>query len=144
MKTPFDTPRRIEQRRIDDIRIAISVAVEQREALGARGRAIDQAVAAERAIPADPRLPTCGAWFRRMTADREKVEDATRLADAQLAQLRHQAGEAYGAMRAMEKAADRFIAEATRAIDAAEQSAIDDIGAARLAAERRARRRKRQ
>jgi hypothetical protein len=72
------------------------------------------------------------AWTARMKAERARLDEAAFLAQARLGRLRAQAVEAYGTMRAIEGAAERYENEAERVLAVAEQSAIDDIAAARF------------
>lgn len=130
MKTPYCTALGVQKREVDQIRIAISVAVDRATGLEREGVEIVRSVSAERAVAAaDWQLPE-NMYFARMRAERGRVEAERRMADARLDQLRAQAREVYGAMKAVEGAADRFRVEHARKAGAAEQGAADDRAAA--------------
>lgn len=130
MKTPYCGALGIQRREVDQIRIAISVAVDRADTLAARAQEIRCTVEAERALAAaDWALPE-NRYFARMRAERARVAAEKAAADARLDQLRDKAREAYGSMKAVEGAAERFREDATRALDAAEQAALDDRAAA--------------
>lgn len=130
MKTPYCGALGIQRREVDQIRIAISVAVDRADALAARAHEIHCTVEAERTLAAsDWTLPE-NRYFARMRAERTRVATEKAVADARLDQLRGKAREAYGSMKAVEGAAERFREEAARTLDAAEQAALDDRAAA--------------
>lgn len=141
MSTPYDTALRVQRREVDAVKVSISVEVERISTLEAMTIAHDTRLRDERALA--PAVPVASdAWVARMKDERQRLEADARQAQARLAQLRARALEAYGTMRAIESAAERYQDEADRAADAAEQAAIDDIAAARFLANRaRARRR---
>lgn len=129
--TPFDTALRVQRREVDTVKVSISTEVERIAALDAETRSHDQRVHEERALAYS--LPfSSDAWQRRMKSERIRLDDASRTAQIRLGQLRDQALEAFGTMRAIEGAADRFQAETDRIVAAAEQGQIDDIAAARF------------
>jgi hypothetical protein len=127
--TPFDTALRIQRREVDAMRISISVEVERVTQLETQGRALEaqsrEEIMAAAALP----FPT-DAWAERMKREQIRINEAACLAQARLGQLRAQAVEAYGTMRAIESAAERHRDEAESAVAAAEQAGIDDIAAA--------------
>lgn len=126
MKTPYCGALGIRRREVDEIRIAITVAVDRVDGLDARAREIHTTVAAERQLAAtDLSLPENG-YFLRMRAERARVEAEQAAAAARLDRLRDQAREVYGSMRAIEGAAERYRDEALRRAEAAEQAAADD------------------
>lgn len=129
--TPFDTALRIQRREVDTVKVSISVEVERITSLEAQGRAHMERARAERALAAS--LPFASdAWAARMKSEQIRIAEATYLAQARLGQLRAQAVEAYGTMRAIEGAAGRYQDEVDRTAAAAEQAGIDDIAAARF------------
>jgi hypothetical protein len=135
--TPFDTALRVQRREVDSVKVSISVEVERITTLEAHTRAHEVTVQQERALAYA--LPFASdAWTARMKAERARLDEAAFLAQARLGRLRAQAVEAYGTMRAIEGAAERYENEAERVLAVAEQSAIDDIAAAKLIRARRA------
>jgi hypothetical protein len=129
--TPFDTALRVHRREVDAVKVSISVEVERITTLEAQTRAHDATLREERALACA--LPFASdAWTARMKAQRARLDEAAYLAQARLVRLRDKAIEAYGTMRAIEGAAERYENEAERTIELAEQSAIDDIAAARF------------
>jgi hypothetical protein len=129
--TPFDTALRVQRREVDSVKVSISVEVERITTLEAHTRAHEVTVQQERALAYA--LPFASdAWTARMKAERARLDEAAFLAQARLGRLRAQAVEAYGTMRAIEGAAERYENEAERVLAVAEQSAIDDIAAARF------------
>lgn len=129
--TPFDTALRVQRREVDAVKVSISVEVERITTIETSARSHDATVQQERALA--HALPFASdAWAARMKAERHRLDEAARLAQARLGSLRAQAVEAYGTMRAIEGAAERYSDEADRTIAVAEQSAIDDIAAARF------------
>jgi hypothetical protein len=129
--TPFDTALRVQRREVDAVKVSISVEVERITTLESQTSAHDASVRQERALAYA--MPFASdAWAARMKAERRRLDEAAYLAQARLGRLREQAVEAYGTMRAIEGAAERYEDEAERVVSLAEQSAIDDIAAARF------------
>lgn len=134
--TPFDTALRIHRREVDNVKVSISVEIERIATLEAQSRANDQRAREERALAAT--LPVASdAWTARMKQEQVRIREAAYLAQARLGQLRARAVEAYGTMRAIEGAAERYQDEADRTAATAEQTGIDDIAAARFLLARR-------
>lgn len=139
--SPYDTALRVQRREVDAVKVSISVEVERITTLETQGRQHDATVRNERALAYSMPFAT-DAWTLRMKAERARIEESAHLAQARLGRLREQAVEAYGTMRAIEGAAERFETEAERVAALAEQGAIDDMAAARfLRAQRRIKRR---
>lgn len=134
--TPFDTALRIHRREVDTVKVAIGAEVERIATIDTRTRAHDAQMREERALAYG--MPfSSDAWNARMKADRVRLQEAGRVAEIRLGQLRTQAIEAFGTMRAIEGAAERYRDEAERVAAVAEQGAIDDIAAARFLLARR-------
>lgn len=129
--TPFDTALRVQRREVDAVKVSISVEVERINTLETQTRSHDARVLQERALAYSMPFAT-DAWTARMKAERARLDEAAYLAQARLGRLRAQAVEAYGTMRAIEGAAERYEDEAERTLALAEQNAIDDIAAARF------------
>lgn len=134
--TPFDTALRVQRREVDTVKVSISVEIETISTLNHQTRAHEIRMREERALAAT--VPVASdAWTLRMKAERARLDRQSQLAHGRLTHLRAQAVEAYGTMRAIEGAADRFKDEAERAAAGAEQAMIDDIAAAKLVVARR-------
>lgn len=136
MKTPYCTALGIRRREVDQVRIAISVAVDTAAILEAQGREIARAIAAEHGVAAGDILLPENAYFARMRSARASVAHERSLADARLEQLRERARDSYGAMKAIEGAADDYRADLTRQRSAAEQAEADDRAAIAIALRR--------
>jgi len=135
--TPFDTALRVQRREVDAVKVSISIEVERITTLEAQSRAHAERAREERALATS--LPFASdAWTARMKYEQIRINEAAYLAQARLGQLRAQAVEAYGTMRAIEGAAERFQDEADRTAATVEQTGIDDIAAARFLRARRA------
>jgi hypothetical protein len=134
--TPFDTALRVQRREVDAVKVSISVEVERITSLEMQNREHQQREREERALATT--LPFASdAWAARMKHEQIRINEAAYLAQARLGQLRAQAVEAYGTMRAIEGAAERFQDEADRTAANAEQASIDDIAAANFLRARR-------
>lgn len=134
--TPFDTALRVQRREVDAVKVSISVEVETITTLTSQAYAHDVRMREERALAATVPIAS-DAWRLRMKAERARLDQQAQLANMRLTTLRAQAVEAYGTMRAIEGAADRFKDEAERVAAGAEQAMIDDISAAKLVIARR-------
>lgn len=132
MKTPYDGAMRVQQREIDDVRVAINIQVNQLVQVETSRTAVDAAIARETAIAADDVLISSHAYVERMRAVRARLTEDQAAIDARLGQLRAKAAAAYGSLKAIESAADNFRDEAERASASAEQSRLDDFAAAAL------------
>lgn len=135
--TPFDTALRVQRREVDAVKVSISVEIETITTLNSQAYAHDLRMREERALAATVPIAS-DAWRLRMKAERARLDHQAQLANVRLTTLRAQAVEAYGTMRAIEGAADRFKDEAERVAAGAEQAMIDDIAAAKLVIARRA------
>lgn len=136
--TPFDTALRVQRREVDTVKVSISVEVERIATLDSQTQQHDVTLREERALATS--LPFASdAWTARMKAERLRLAEAAHLAQARLGRLREQAVDAYGTMRAIEGAAERFETEAERVAALAEQGQIDDLAAARFLKAQRSR-----
>ncbi len=138
--TPFDTALRIHRREVDAVKVSIGVEIERITTIEAHTSAHDTRMRDERAL-AHAMPFSSDAWTARMKAERARLQEAANLAEARLGRLRSKAVEAYGTMRAIEGAAERYRDEAERTAALAEQGAIDDMAAARFLKARNARER---
>ena len=132
MKSPLDPAIRLQRRTVDDVRVAIRAELERLSDAETAHQALGQRMLRERALAAQDMFLPGTAWQEKLHRDRAHIEAQRRESEAQLAALRERAAEAFGQMRAMENAADRFREEAEREIESAEQSQLDDISAARM------------
>ena len=132
MKTPYDGAIRVQQREIDDVRVAINVQVNQLVQIESSRAAVDAAIEREAAMAASDVTFPHHNYVARMCAQRARLREDQALVDAQLVRLRSKAAAAYGSFRAIESAADGFRTLAERAIANAEQAQIDDRAAAAL------------
>ena len=133
MITPYDAALRLRRREMDDVRVSISVEINQMVVIDQRSASIDAAVSEETALAhADPTL-SAHSFVARMQSQRELLNRDRGFCDARLAALRAQATEAYGSLRALESVATRHRDDVSRAAAIAEQSQIDDFSTARFA-----------
>ncbi|MES1973664.1 MAG: hypothetical protein V4472_14495 [Pseudomonadota bacterium] len=132
MRTPFDTALRVQHRAVETIRVAISLEIaKQGDLEQVEGRLVDQ-VRSETALAARFALPASSEWLARMRARRHQLRGEVEASGVRVAALRAKAAEAYGAMRAIEDAADRHRDAAEREAEATEQARLDDFSAGRL------------
>jgi hypothetical protein len=129
MKTPYCTALRIQRRDVDRIRIAISVAIDESDRLDRHGLEMARRVADEHACAVSDGLLPANGYFTRMKLERARIARERALADARLDQLRDKARDSYGAMKAVETAADAFRDGEARRLEAAEQASADDRAA---------------
>ena len=115
MRTPFDTALRVQHRAVETIRVAISLEIaKQGDLEQVEGRLVDQ-VRSETALAARFALPASSEWLARMRARRHQLRGEVEASGVRVAALRAKAAEAYGAMRAIEDAADRHRIQQHRA-----------------------------
>ncbi|WOK37749.1 hypothetical protein [Sphingomonas sp. C3-2] len=129
MKTPYDSALRIRQSEIDDVRVAISVQVNQLTQIENSKAVVETRIQRETEIAAGDALMSSFAFVQRMRAERARLNSDKVKADTRLGQLRTEAVAAYGALRAIETAADSFRAEAESELARAEQTRSDDFAA---------------
>ncbi|MEP9359757.1 hypothetical protein [Sphingomonas sp. KR3-1] len=134
--TPFDTALRVQRREVDTVKVSISETITTITTITSQTAAHDLRMREERLLAATAPIAS-DAWTLRMKAERARLDHQAQLAQMRLTHLRGKAVEAYGTMRAIEGAADRFKDEAERVAATAEQAAIDDIAAAKLMRARR-------
>lgn len=121
--TPFDTALRVQRREVDTVKVSISVEVERIATLDSQTQQHDVTLREERALATS--LPFASdAWTARMKAERLRLAEAAHLAQARLGRLREQAVDAYGTMRAIEGAAERFETEAERVAALADRKSV--------------------
>ncbi|MDG2534050.1 hypothetical protein P6144_10360 [Sphingomonas sp. HITSZ_GF] len=135
--TPFDTALRVQRREVDSVKVSISETITTITTITHQTEAHEIRMREERALAATVPIAS-DAWTQRMKAERARLDHQAQLAQIRLTHLRGKAVEAYGTMRAIEGAADRFKDEAERIAATAEQAQIDDIAAAKLIRARKA------
>lgn len=128
--SPYSTALRLQNRRVDDVRLAIRLEAETLARATEGQRSHEHTVARERAI--QQVWFSTDAWATRMRREQARLAAEQQASDARLAQLRTQAAEAYGAKRAIEEAEGRWHDTAEAAEAAAEQAEIDDLSAVRF------------
>ncbi|RZT53415.1 hypothetical protein EV283_2670 [Sphingomonas sp. BK036] len=133
MITPYDAALRLRMREMDDVRLSISVEVNQIIVLDRHRDTIDRSVQQEMSVAGSDPMLSAHAFAGRMRAQRDALGRERSARDGRLAALRAQAAEAYGALRAIEGAALRHREDVTRAAAIAEQSQMDDFAAAGFA-----------
>lgn len=133
MKTPYDTALRARRRDVDDLRTAIGGAAQRLHEAELQRQAVCDAMARESRLAAGDWTFSPAPYLTRARAERERLGEQRRLADAELETLRHRARESYGSLRALEGAADTYRAQADRDAASAEQAGVDDIAGARFA-----------
>ena len=133
MKTPYDTALRALQREVDELRTSLGSANHRLADLEARRQSVCDAMVRESALGAGDWTFSSAPYLARARAERERLSEARRIADAELEALRAQAMETYGSVRAIEGAANIFREEANRAAAGAEQAGVDDFAGARFA-----------
>jgi len=133
MKTLYDSALRAQRRDMDDLRAAIGDAAGRVAEADLQRQAVCDAMARESRVAAGDWTFSPAPYFALARSRREQLDEARRLADAELAVLRQKAAERYGALRALESAADGYREQALRDADDAQQAAVDDIVGARFA-----------
>ena len=133
MRTPYDSALRAQRRDMDDLRAAIGDAAGRAAEADLQRQAVCDAMARESRLAAGDWTFSPALYFARARTERERLDAARRLADTELAVLRQKAAERYGALRALEGAADGYREQALRDVDQAQQAAVDDIVGGRFA-----------
>ncbi|QJU57424.1 hypothetical protein HL653_06115 [Sphingomonas sp. AP4-R1] len=127
MPTPYDALMRLRQREVDDLRIAISVQIDQLVSIENRHTVINAALAQAQDVTASEVLLNTQSYMARLRAERDAVTNNRKMAGARLSQLRDNAVEAYGALRAIHSAADDYRSDVERSAAQADQAFIDDL-----------------
>ncbi len=130
MKTPYCTALKTQRREVDEVRISIGVEIEHLSCVERHEEAVRIQSQRERALAAGDWTLSSSAYFTRARAELRQLAEKRKITEARLDQLRAQAREAYGSLKAVEGAADRFRDTAARAADQAEQAGSDDRSAA--------------
>lgn len=131
MQTPYDTLLRLRQREVDDMRVAITVQVNQLISIEDRHAMVNAAMVQAQQTTANDVLLNTQAYMARIRAERDAVVKDKAMVGADLARLRASAVEAYGALRVTRSAADDYRVEMEKGIANADQIFVDDLTAAR-------------
>ena len=133
MKTPYDGAVRAQQRDLDAVRSSIGQANGRLGAVEDAQAALFDQVRRELAEAGDDwQLPT-HHYLRRAKAERDRLAaDRVRL-EGEIAQLRDQAMERFGTLRAIEGAAENFREDRRSDAARALQQAADEFALARFA-----------
>lgn len=132
MKTPYDTARRIAERRLDAVRAEMAKVAGYLRTLETQEDAAAIALQRECLLAVDdPRLTT-ERYFVRARDHRTQLIALRGAASGQLEALRTKAVAHYAERIAIDTAIARHCAETDRAAAAAEQAAIDDLTAGRF------------
>jgi flagellar biosynthesis chaperone FliJ len=133
MSTPYDTALRLIRREVDAVRVTIGEAAGRLVQIEQARQAVSGALEREAALAASCwDIPT-GSYLARVRAQRAELGvDAAAAAD-RLDQLRRRASERYGALRAIEGAAEAYRDEGLQAEERATQARMDDATGARFA-----------
>ena len=133
MTTPYDAAMRAAERRLDKVRRAIGKAIEGLSALEQAEDRAEATLRRECLLASDDHRLTTEFFFVRARDQRARLATQRAAAHAQLDELRRRAVACYGEQRVLVDAQARFHDDATRAEDAAQQAAIDDLIGARRA-----------
>lgn len=133
MPKRFDGALRVQRRAVDTVKLSISQELDRAREIAEAQNQLDDAVSRERALASSMGFASGDAWLVRMRAERDRLIELGRLTDQRLEQLRGQARDAYGTLRAIEGAANNARDEAVRVADAADQARLDDQSAAKYA-----------
>lgn len=133
MKTPFDAVLRIASREVVAMRSAVGVAAGQLAQCEASRAAAAAAHRTESRLAATDWSMVTDGYFAAAAARRACLEADSAQAGSRLDAVRRAAVEAYGSLRAVETAVERFGAEADLRRRTAEQAVIDDFIGARFA-----------
>ena len=141
MRTPFDAALRALQIEMDELVAAIADTARRRAEAERRHAALVRLVTHERGLSASEWTLPQTIWLDRSRIEIDTLIHRQDAIDIELSALREQAIEQQASLRALEEAAARWIEEAARARDRAEQVQLDDLVAARMVAHGRAARR---
>jgi hypothetical protein len=136
MTTPYDTALRVVERKLDAVRAAIGLAIDELERIETAHIAIENAMMREGLVASDePRLTT-DRYFVRARDHRRQLGEHRAAAHLYLESLRRKAVEVYGSRTAIEGAVGAHREAEARSLAAAEQAMLDDLTAARPSARR--------
>lgn len=131
MKTPYDPVVRVGTREVEALRTALRQEMARIGRLAHDAAALAQRVHDEcRLAETDSALRTDG-WVRARKAQAERIAQHRAEAEAGLGQLRDRALNAYGRLRAAEKAASAYLDKARAEEERRAQAEADDLNTAR-------------
>ena len=129
MKTPYDAAIRVQRREIDAMSVAINVQVNLLNQIDQAREEVRTSIIRESDVAAADLSMSSHAYMERIRAEQSRLIRDGAAQGARLDQLRSKAASAYGAYRAIEVAAEGFVADANRQSANAEQAGIDDSSA---------------
>jgi len=142
MKTPYDPAVRIGRRTVERLRLSLQAELTRITEIDEACADLHDRVARETASAANDPLLSTHDWLRARHAQAQTLAQRRGEAESALDHLRRRAGEAYGRLRAAEKAAELHAERLRREALRKDQAEQDDLaGARRLLALHRAERR---
>lgn len=142
MKTPYDPAVRIGRRTVERLRLSLQAELTRITEIDDARADLHDRVERETASAADDPLLSTHDWLRARHAQAQDLARRRTEAETALDRLRSQAGEAYGRLRAAEKAAELHAERLRREALRKDQAEQDDLASARrLLAQHRAERR---
>jgi len=131
MKTPVDPVVRIQKREVDDLKRRIADHASQQSHLMVQESRIDDEIADQYRFAATEWALSVHAFARRKLAERARLSHQRRLVETALGELRDNAAQAYGRLRAAEQVAEGYRDEMRGVISRAEQAGADDFAISR-------------
>lgn len=129
MKSPYGGALRLRRREMDDLRLAIGSNDQKHAAVDAQEQALRAQSQLERAQALQDFHFSHDAYTARIRNARIAIEAERRMVEAERSRLTDQIVEAYGSLRAIEKADEQHRARVEWHQNNAEQARIDDLSA---------------
>ena len=137
MKTPVDPVVRIQKREVDDLKRRIADHMNQQSHLLAQEAHIDGESADQYRFAATEWALSVHAFARRKLAERARLSRERRHVETALGELRDDATDAYGRLRAAEQVMEGYRDEMRTIEMRAEQASADDFAIGRFRARTR-------
>jgi hypothetical protein len=131
MKTPYDALVRLQKRAVDEVKLSISVEVSRISQTEQAQDALVQEVKTECIAAAQDWSISTTAYLRDRASRSARLVQTRMEHEQQLARLREEATQAYGALRVAEDAAQFFAAKQRQERERQEQAEADDLSSAR-------------
>lgn len=131
MKTPYDPVVRVGTREVEALRNALRQEMARVASLAHDAATLAQRVHDECAVAEGDTLLRTDGWVRARKAQAEQIERRRVEAEAGLGQLRDRALNAYGRLRAAERAASAYLDKARAEEERRAQAEADDLNTAR-------------
>ncbi len=132
MKTPYDPVLRVKQHELDQVRIEIGNENARLTELDNAERKLRDEMSQQADSSDFDLLFPRHTYIQRKAAERKSISDQRMASIQRVEELRDNAAERYGSLRAVETAAERYRSDALKAEKRAEQSEADEIGAVRF------------